>query len=166
MKCECGNETNAKDGVCAICAMDRHMNGTQPSIKKETTMVGITKQKECINCGTAYQPTSNVQKRCLPCGETRKLNKDRSYREAKKTAPKIKSNPTLPKNWGKVSFTHPVPTDILPGPVTKTVGANGVRLIPASQGNILSMLEDKREELAHELAAINTTILTLEKYAQ
>ncbi len=157
MKCECGNETNNKAGLCAICALDRHMNGTQPNVgaqglrtdkTKENTMSGITKSKKCQDCGNEYQPTSNVQKRCQGCAEKHKGSKNKSYRDAKKQTT-LERKPSLPKNWGKVEMAIPAPA---------------TSIAPVRKGTVLAMLEAKREELREELAAVNTTILTIERY--
>ena len=44
----------------------------------------VISSKVCIDCGQEYKPTSNVQKRCVSCAATWKIEKCRLYREAKK----------------------------------------------------------------------------------
>lgn len=154
----CGKQTNNGSGVCIICEKFSSLNdelaateggprkhkprGEKSAMtleleeKKEKTMSGVTKSKECSNCGNEYQPTSNVQKFCPACGEARKAAKKAGTRK-------------LP-----VRKSTQKPAPVKPAAAVKT-----------GRHDLLSTLIAKQSDLKAELTALDTTIETIRKYA-
>lgn len=67
---QCGSYFETIDGqkTCVPCLI-RPSRGLADSItnKKGSSMPQACKEKVCVDCNKPYQPTSNVQKRCLEC---------------------------------------------------------------------------------------------------
>lgn len=156
----CGKHTNNPSGVCIICEKFSALNEeladserrkppkagrptNEMSVmsieKKEKTMAGVTGSKKCIDCGNEYAPTSNVQKRCPACAEKHKVNKDRKYREGRKTT--------------------------APSPRKGTQQPEPIKPAAIKDGGVLSRLIEKQSDLQQELSAIELTIETIRKYA-
>jgi len=57
----CGRGTNNKDGICAVCAMEMHLN--LGAIKGEDMVAQVSKEKRICACGCKeeFQPTGNRQ---------------------------------------------------------------------------------------------------------
>lgn len=112
----CGRDTNASDRVCVICRMDSKsaLNDMYTTlggqkIEEEEEVANVGKSRICSDCSTEFEPTSNVQKRCLSCAQARKAENDRLRKEAKSFEPARagrvkagKADAVLPENFGKV----------------------------------------------------------------
>lgn len=96
-KCECGNNTNDKSGLCIICRLkDRVADNTafkagereRKIQKKKKQLEGseepMAKTKKCP-CGAEFEPTSNRQIYCSECKAKKKPVKKKGPKAPKKS---------------------------------------------------------------------------------
>ena len=54
------------------------------------------KEKPCVDCLKQFKPTSNVQKRCLPCKDIYNASKKKNKKETKTSGPVLIKKKKLP----------------------------------------------------------------------
>jgi hypothetical protein len=84
--------------TCLIMPSRKNIIGPEQTIKpKGDDMPLDLKEKPCVDCLKQFKPTSNVQKRCLPCKEIYDASKKKNKKSARLSEPALvkKKSPSL-----------------------------------------------------------------------
>jgi len=83
--------------TCLFMPSRKNIIGPEQTIKpKGDDMPLDLKEKPCVDCLKQFKPTSNVQKRCLPCKDIYNASKKKNKKETKTSGPVLIKKKKLP----------------------------------------------------------------------